>query len=186
MALPNPLPDNPTRWDGWKNYNSPNHYERLCIDFDSNANAEQIEDNCRKLLVWWQKKLPLKNQTSNPIAQILRGGLDEAPLRLAEARTELLNPESRAKLDSQLRTQMVGAAIVEFKKILEFALADKKLTEDGEQRLYEAGRRTALSDEEIKTAITSELERLGAIRVANASPLTLCRAPAVDRIARLP
>ena len=103
MALPNPLPDNPTRWDGWKNYNSPNYYDRLCLDFDSNANAEQIEDNCRKLLVWWQKKLPLKNQPSNPIAQILRGGLDEAPLRLAEARTELLNPDSRAKLDAQLR-----------------------------------------------------------------------------------
>ena len=167
MALPNPLPDNPTRWDGWKNYNSPNYYDRLCLDFDSNANAEQIEDNCRKLLVWWQKKLPLKNQPSNPIAQILRGGLDEAPLRLAEARTELLNPASRAKLDTQLRSEMVGAAIVEFKKILDFALADRKLTEDGELRLYEAGRRSSLSDEEIQAAIDSELVRLGAVRVAN-------------------
>lgn len=177
MALPNPLPDNPTRWDGWKNYNSPNYYDRLCLDFDSNANAEQIEDNCRKLLVWWQKKLPLKNQPSNPIAQILRGGLDEAPLRLAEARTELLNPESRAKLDAELRNQMVGAAIVEFKKILDFALADKKLTEDGERRLYEAGRRSSLSDEEIKTAIDSELERLGAVRVATVEAPPPVQAP---------
>ena len=178
MALPNPLPDSPTRWDGWKNYNSPDYYERLCLDFDSNANAEQIEDNCRKLLVWWQKKLPLKSQPSNPIAQILRGGLDEAPLRLAEARTELLNPESRAKLDAQLRTQMVGAAITEFKKILDFALADKRLTEDGELRLFEAGRRSALSDEEIKSAIDSELERLGATRVENAPAPAPKAAPA--------
>ena len=170
MALPNPLPDNPTRWDGWKNYNSSNYYERLCLDFDSNANAEQIEDNCRKLLVWWQKKLPLKNQPSNPIAQILRGGLDDAPLRLAEARTELLDPAARAKIDSELRGKIVGAAIEEFKKIINFALGDKKLTEDGERRLYDAGQRTALSADEIKAAIDSELERLGAVRVQNAPP----------------
>ena len=178
MALPNPLPDNPTRWDGWKNFNSPDYYERLCLDFDSNANAEQIEDNCRKLLVWWQKKLPLKHQPSNPIAQMLRGGMDEAPLRLAEARTELLNPESRAKLDAQLRMQMVGAAITEFKKILDFALADKRLTEDGERRLFEAGRRSALSEEEIRSAIDSELERLGAARVENAPAPAAIVAPA--------
>ena len=165
MALPNPLPDNPARWDGWKNYNSPNYYDRLCLDFDSNASADQIEENCRQLLVWWQKKLPLKNQPSNPVAQILRGGLDEAPLRLAEARTELLNPEARARIDTALRNDMVGAAVVEFKKILDFALAEKKLSEDGERRLYDAGRRFALGDDEIKAAIESELERLGAARV---------------------
>ena len=170
MALPNPLPDNPTRWDGWKNYNSPNYYERLCLDFDSNANADQVEDNCRRLLVWWQKKLPLKNQPSNPIAQILRGGLDEAPLRLAEARTELLNPASRAKIDSELRTRMVGEAIVEFKKILDFALADKRLTADEERRLYDAGRRFVLSDDEIKNAIEGEVTRLGVVRLEAAPP----------------
>ena len=131
MALPNPLPDNPSRWDGWKNYNSPNYYERLCLDFDSNASDEQIEENSRQLLIWWQKKLPLKNQPSNPAAQLLREGLDEAPLRLAEARTELLNPEARARLDAELRTGIVAAAVVEFKKILSFVLSDKKLTEIG-------------------------------------------------------
>ena len=177
MALPNPLPDNPSRWDGWKNYNSPNFYDRLCLDFDSNANAELIENNCRELLVWWQKKLPLKNQPSNPVAQILRGGLDEAPLRLAEARTELLNPEARARIDAGLRTDMVGVAIVEFKKILDFALAEKKLTEDGERRLYDAGRRFALSDEEIKSAIESELERLGAVREKTAGAPAPAAAP---------
>ena len=170
MALPNPLPDNPTRWDGWKNYNSSNYYERLCLDFDSNANAEQIEENCRRLLVWWQKKLPLKNQPSNPVAQILRGGLDDAPLRLAEARTELLNPEARARIDNELRRGMVGAAVAEFKKILDFALAEKRLTPDGERRLFDAGRRFALNDDEIKAAIEGELERLGATRVDDAPP----------------
>jgi formylglycine-generating enzyme required for sulfatase activity len=172
VALPNPLPDNPTRWDGWKNYNSPNYYERLCLDFDSNASVEQIEDNCRRLLIWWQKKLPLKNQPSNPAAQLLRGGLDEAPLRLAEARTELLNPESRARLDAELRTEIVAAAVVEFKKILSFVLSDKKLTEEGERRLFDAGREAGLGDDEIKTAIDGEVERLGAARVASISPPT--------------
>ena len=170
MALPNPLPDNPTRWDGWKYYNSPNYYERLCLDFDSNASVEQIEDNCRRLLIWWQKKLPLKNQPSNPAAQLLRGGLDEAPMRLAEARTELLNPESRTRLDAELRTGIVAAAVVEFKKILSFVLSDKKLTEAGERRLYDAGREVGLGDDEIKVAIEAEIERLGAVRVANAPP----------------
>jgi formylglycine-generating enzyme required for sulfatase activity len=170
VALPNPLPDNPTRWDGWKNYNSPNYYERLCLDFDSNASVEQIEDNCRRLLIWWQKKLPLKNQPSNPAAQMLRGGLDEAPMRLAEARTELLNPEARARLDAELRTGIVAAAVVEFKKILSFVLSEKKLTEEGERRLFDAGREVGLATEEIKTAIDAEVERLGAVRIANAPP----------------
>jgi len=178
VALPDPLPDNPSRWDGWKNYNSPNHYERLCLDLDSNASVEQIEDNCRRLLIWWQKKLPLKNQPSNPAAQMLREGLDEAPLRLAEARTELLNPESRARLDAELRTGIVAVAVAEFKKILLFVLSDKKLTEEGERRLFETGREAGLGNEEIKVAIDSEVERLGAVRVANVlSPAPVAHEP---------
>jgi formylglycine-generating enzyme required for sulfatase activity len=165
VALPNPLPDNPTRWSGWKNYSSPNFYERLCLDFDSNASPEQIEENCRQLLVWWQKKLPLKNQPSNPLAQMLRGGLDEAPVFLAEARSKLLNSESRERIDSELRQQIVEGAVSEFKKILQFVLADKQLSEEGERRLFDAGRASALSDEEIRTAIESEMVRLGAVRV---------------------
>ena len=84
MALPNPIPDNPNRWAGWKNYNSPDFYERLCLDFSSNATPDVIEDHCRQILVWWQKKLPLKNQPSNPMAQMLRGGLDDAPHFVAD------------------------------------------------------------------------------------------------------
>ena len=110
MALPNPLPDNPMRWDGWRKYNSPNVYERLCLDFSSNASDDVIEENCRQLLVWWQKKLPLKNQPSNPMAQLLRQGLDEAPGFLAEARTILLDPEQRKGIDAELHAQVVASA----------------------------------------------------------------------------
>ena len=103
MSLPNPLPDNPLRWEGWKLYNSANFYERLGLSLDSNASNDQIEDHCRQLLVWWQKKLPLKNQPSNPLAQVLRSGLDEAPVYLVEARTVLLDPEARGarKIDRE-------------------------------------------------------------------------------------
>ncbi|EDY22218.1 hypothetical protein CfE428DRAFT_0343 [Chthoniobacter flavus Ellin428] len=99
MALPNPIPDNPLRWDGWKNYNSDDLYARLCLSYESNPSPDQIEENCRQLLVWWQKKLPLKNQPSNPLSQMLRGGLDEAPAFLAEARTKLLDAELRSVFD---------------------------------------------------------------------------------------
>jgi hypothetical protein len=134
VALPNPIPDNPTRWEGWKTYNSENYYERLGLDFEANATDEQIEENCRQLLVWWQKKLPLKNQPSNPVAQLLRAGLDEAPVYLVEARTELLNRESRAALDAQLRQRFTEQAVEEFKKIIFFAFVDKKLTPEAEPR----------------------------------------------------
>src|SRR5678815_272190 len=116
MALPNPLPDNPTRWDGWRKYNSTNVYERLCLDYTSNASNDMIEDNCRQLLVWWQKKLPLKNQPSNPMAQLLRQGLDEAPQFLAEARTKLVDPAARAEIDRILHAEVVTNAVEEFKK----------------------------------------------------------------------
>ena len=110
MPLPNPLPDNPQRWDGWKSYNSTNLYERLGLSIDSNASVEQIEENTRILLVWWQKKLPLKNQPSNPLSQLLRTGLDEAPVYLAEARTILLDPVARRNHDQELRAAAVSAA----------------------------------------------------------------------------
>src|SRR3989442_1712672 len=106
MALPDPLPDNPLKWDGWKFYNSDNPYERLCLSFDVNPSDQQVEENCRKLLIWWQKKLPLKSQPSNPVAQMLRAGLDEAPKYLAEARTVLLSSESRARADEVIRERL--------------------------------------------------------------------------------
>ena len=166
MALPNPLPDNPLRWDGWRNYNSDNFYERLCLSYGSNLSPEHIEDNCRQLLVWWQKKLPLKNQPSNPIAQILRTGLDEAPKYLAEARTLLLDADARARIDVDLHAAVVEHALGEFKKLLSFALGDSTLHEADEQRLYERGLGLGLSPDTMRQTVDSELERIGAARIA--------------------
>ncbi len=107
MALPNPIPDNPTRWEGWRDYHSEDLYKRLCLSYESNPSPDQIEENCRQLLIWWQKKLPLKNQPSNPLSQMLRAGLDEAPANLAEARTKLLDPEARSQFDQILHSQIM-------------------------------------------------------------------------------
>jgi len=128
--------------------------------------VEQIEENCRQLLVWWQKKLPLKNQPSNPLAQILRAGLDEAPAFLAEARTKLLDPVARAEFDQQLQTKIVAEGLAEFKKLLVFAVGDKKLREQDEARLIERGRQLGLSLPSMQEAIEAELARLGASRVS--------------------
>lgn len=170
MSLPNPLPDNPQRWEGWRNYKSPNFYERLCLSFDSNASNEQIEENCRILLVWWQKKLPLKNQPSNPLSQILRAGLDEAPSFLAEARTGLLDPECRKQHDAQLRADAIAIAIEEFNKLIQFTLAEKELPPEAETRLVTAGLNLGLSDEEVAAAIEVQLAATGAVRVEPVAP----------------
>ena len=170
MPLPNPLPDNPQRWEGWRNYNSSNFYERLGLTFDSNASTEQIEENCRILLVWWQKKLPLKNQPSNPVSQMLRSGLDEAPSFLAEARTSLLDPECRKNHDAQLRANAIALAIEEFNKLIQFTLAEKELSPEAEGRLITAGLNLGLSDEEVSTAIEVQLAATGSARVAPVAP----------------
>jgi hypothetical protein len=166
VSLPNPLPDNPHRWDGWKNYNSNDPYERLCLRFDSNPSQEQIEGNCRQLLIWWQKKLPLKSQPSNPVAQMLRGGLDEAPKYLAEAKTILLDAEARARIDAKLHQRAIDAALEEFRKLLTFAISDSQLTEQDEERLNERGRSLGLSPADVIGAIEAELKRVGAARVS--------------------
>ena len=95
VSFPLPLPDDPKKWDGWTKYKSPNLYERLCLDPRANPSNEAIEEHCRELLRWWQKKLPLKNQPSNPLAQLLRPGLEESSRYLTEARVELLDPARR-------------------------------------------------------------------------------------------
>src|SRR5437867_862772 len=139
MALPVPLPDNPKKWDGWRNYNSDDLYDRLCLSFESNPSCEQIEDHCRQLLVWWQKKLPLKNQPSNPVTQMLRSGLDEAPHALAEARTKLTDPNVRALIDQQLQSKFRQKAFEEFHKFMAFATARGTLSESDEANLYQVG-----------------------------------------------
>jgi len=170
VSLPNPLPDNPQRWDGWKSYNSANLYERLGLSIDSNASTEQIEENTRILLVWWQKKLPLKNQPSNPLSQLLRTGLDEAPVYLAEARTILLDPVSRRNRDIEMRSQAVSAATTEFKKLIDFTLANKRLLPEDEERLIQAGSNLGLSRPEAAAVVEAEVARTGSVREVAAPP----------------
>ena len=191
MALPNPIPDNPNRWSGWKNYNSPNFYERLCLDFSSNARADVIEDHCRQILVWWQKKLPLKNQPSNPMAQMLRGGLDEAPQFLAEARTKLLDPKERARIDEEIHGKLLGKALEEFQKLLDFTIADKRLSKESEEKLRIAGEGLGLDRAKIDATITAALENTGAVRIveqpsAEPAPDPAAVPPATPRPAQAP
>ena len=178
MALPNPIPDNPTRWEDWRKYNSTDLYARLCLSYESNPSPEQIEDNCRKLLVWWQKKLPLKNQPSNPLSQMLRAGLDEAPVYLAEARTKLLDPVARADFDQLLHSQIVEEALREFKKLLVFSLGANQLREEDEQRLYERGRGLGLTRDVMEKAVEEELARTSSQRIAVPIPVPLAPPPA--------
>ena len=170
MALPSPLPDSPTRWDGWRCYNSANLYERLCLDISGNPTNFQIEDNCRQLLIWWQKKLPLKNQPSNPIAQMLRAGMDEAPRFLAEARTDLLDPEIRERLDARLRAEIKEKAITEFLKYFSFTVNTGTLAEEDEKNLHRVGQDLGLGLEETKIIVEEQLQTSGAKRFVKPEP----------------
>jgi hypothetical protein len=143
-GFPVPLPDDPYKWDGWSKYKSPNLYERLCLDPRANPSNELIEQHCRELMRWWQKKLPLKNQPSNPLAQILRPGLDESSRYLTEARVELLDPERRRQVDSELAAQANEQAVIEFHKYLTFALADGVLTPEEDKSLHRFGAENGL------------------------------------------
>jgi formylglycine-generating enzyme required for sulfatase activity len=164
--FPVPLPDDPQKWDGWSKYKSPNFYERLCLDPRANPSNEIIEEHCRELMRWWQKKLPLKNQPSNPIAQLLRPGLDESSRYLTQARVELLDPARRRKVDSELAAQANEQAVVEFHKYLTFALADGVLTAEEEKSLHRFGSEHGLTEEQIVAYIDAELKDSGAQRVA--------------------
>jgi formylglycine-generating enzyme required for sulfatase activity len=172
VHFPVPLPDDPQKWDGWSKYKSPNFYERLCLDPRANPSNEIIEEHCRELMRWWQKKLPLKNQPSNPIAQLLRPGLDESSRYLTEARVELLDPARRQQLDSELAALANEQAALEFHKYLAFALADGVLTVDEEKNLHRFGTEQGLTEEQIVAYVEAELKESGAKRVvANAAPL---------------
>src|ERR1700694_1273049 len=182
IDFPIPLPDDPRKWDGWNKYKSPNFYERLCLDPGANPSNEIIEEHCRELLRWWQKKLPLKNQPSNPLAQLLRPGLDESSRYLTEARADLLDPARRQQLDEELAAQANEQAATEFHKYLTFALADGVLTPEEEKNLHRFGAENGLTEEQITAYIEAELKDSGAQRVvANAAPAT---APSIATEAR--
>ena len=168
--LPSPLPDDPRKWDDWSRYSSPNLYERLGLSFEAQPTNEQIEENTRLLLVWWQKKLPLKNQPSNPLAQLLRGGMDVAPRYIVEARAVLLDPEQRAKIDTTLYDRQRVRSLEEFQKFVDFALTDKVLTADGEANLRKLGQGLGLSGGDMAGTIEVSLRRTGSIREADLPP----------------
>ena len=164
IEFPVPLPDDPNKWDGWSKYKSPNMYERLCLDPQQQPSNEIIEEHCRELLRWWQKKLPLKNQPSNPLTQMLRPGLDESSRYLTQARVELLDPERRRVMDDELATQKHDQAVAEFHKYLTFAIADGTLTPDEEKNLLRFGAEQGLTEEQMAGYIDAELRDCGAQR----------------------
>lgn len=170
MALPSPLPDDPRKWDGWRQFNSANLYERLCFTLEESPSDTQIEDACRQLLVWWQKKLPLKNQPSNPISQLVWSGLDAAPGMLTQARAELLRPEVRMRVDADIRQKRREAALQEFQRFLDFALSDQKLTKEEELNLRRLGNEKGLSGSDMDSAINIALMRTNSQRVEDLPP----------------
>src|SRR4051812_38817247 len=165
--FPMPLPDDPQKWDGWTKYKSPNLYKRLCLDARAKPSNELIEEHCRELLRWWQKKLPLKNQPSNPLAQLLRPGLEESSRYLTEARVELLDPARRKAVDGGLAAAAREEIMEQFRKHVAFALSDGKLTEDTEKHLLQFGDEHGLEAEELSAYINQQLSASGAKRVAN-------------------
>src|SRR5712691_5415650 len=168
--FPVPLPDDPQKWDGWSKYKSRNFYERLCLDPRANPSNELIEEHCRELMRWWQKKLPLKNQPSNPIGQLLRPGLDESSRYLTEARVELLDPERRRLLDDEIAAQEQAEVVEEFQKYLAFAIADRTLTSEEEKNLMRFGGDRGLDKEQMISQIDEELKKSGAHRVQPPPP----------------
>jgi len=164
VSFPLPLPDDPRKWDGWTKYKSPNLYERLCLDPRANPSNEAIEEHCRELLRWWQKKLPLKNQPSNPLAQLLRPGLEESSRYLTEARVELLDPARRRAMDDELAAQAQGQAMAEFQKYLTFAIADGILTSAQEKNLLQFGSEHGLTKDQMLVCVETELKDSGAKR----------------------
>jgi formylglycine-generating enzyme required for sulfatase activity len=171
VAFPLPLPDDPHKWDGWAKYKSANLYERLCLDPRANPSNELIEEHCRELMRWWQKKLPLKNQPSNPLAQLLQPGLEESSRYLTEARVELLDPARRQAMDNELATRLHEEAAVELHKYITFATADGVLTPEAEKNLFQFGAEHGLTREQVAEYIEAELKDSGAKRVAPAPPL---------------
>jgi formylglycine-generating enzyme required for sulfatase activity len=176
--LPDPLPDDPRKWEGWNLYDSNDPYQRLCLTFSPRPSNEKIEEHSRRLLVWWQKKLPLKNQPSNPLAQLLRAGIDAAPRCISEARTELLNPARRAEIDARLAESQRQSGLTEFQKFLDFALSDRVLTAEEEANLLKLGRALSLSSADIHAATAAGLRATGARREADLPPPAPAPAPA--------
>jgi formylglycine-generating enzyme required for sulfatase activity len=160
------FPDDPLKWNGWSKYKADNLYERLCLDPKSAPGDEEIRQHCAALLQWWQKKLRLKNQPSNPLAQLLGRGLDEASDHLVQARMQLLDPERRRQIDRELAAQAEQEALAEFSMYVAVSIAGKVLTAEAEANLAEFGQRNGLTEEQTRACIEEELRRNKAKRAA--------------------
>ena len=163
------FPDDPLKWHGWENYKAENPYERLCLNPKARPNDDQIQAHCTGLLQWWQKKLRLKSQPSNPLAQLLGRGIDEAPALIVEARMQLLDPEQRRQIDEELTARTQQETLVDFSKYVAFSLARRVLTAEAEANLSEYGQLNGLTEEQTRTCIEKELRRHKAQRVAPAA-----------------
>jgi formylglycine-generating enzyme required for sulfatase activity len=179
------FPDDPLKWDGWSKYSSDNPYERLCLDPSTQPGEEEILQHCAALLQWWQKKLRLKNQPSNPMAQLLGRGIDEASRYLIQARMELLDPERRTQIDEELAVEAHQEAIAEFSKYVAVSIGGKVLTAEAEGNLSEIGQRNGLTQEETRACIEQELHRKKARRAAPAPPAAPEAEKEFHRILRL-
>jgi formylglycine-generating enzyme required for sulfatase activity len=170
------FPDDPRKWDGWSKYNSDNPYERLCLNPATNPSDEEILQHCAGLVHWWQNKLPLKNQPSNPIAQLLGRGLMEATDRLVQARMELLDPDLRRACDEKLAAQAGQDALEELIKFIGFSIKGGVLPTEAEANLVEFGHKCGLPDDQIKSCIEGELKRHGARRSKLVAPAPVSHA----------
>jgi formylglycine-generating enzyme required for sulfatase activity len=176
------FPDDPLKWDGWSKYKADNPYERLCLDPRAKPGDEEIQRHCAALMQWWQRKLRLKNQPSNPLAQLLGRGLDEASSYLVQARMQLLDPEQRRQIDDELAAQAQQDVQAEFSKYVAISIAGKILTPEAEANLSEFGQRSGLTEEQTRTCIEEELERNKAKRGTRA-PLPAPPVPPAPRTA---
>jgi formylglycine-generating enzyme required for sulfatase activity len=164
------FPDDPLKWDGWSKYKADNPYERLCFAPKARPNDEQIQAHCAALTQWWQKKLRLKNQPSNPLAQLLGRGLDEATTFLVEARMLLLDPEQRRQIDADLAARVQQEALEEFSRYVAGSISGRILTPEAEANLAEFAHRNGLTDEQTRACIEQELQRNNAKRAPAPRP----------------
>lgn len=164
------FPDDPLKWEGWSKYKAKNPYERLCLDPRAKPDDEQIQQHCTALMQWWQKKLRLRNQPSNPMTQLLGSGLDEASRYLVQARMLLLDPARRRQIDDELAAQAQQEELVEFCRYVAVAIVGGVLTAEAEANLLEFGPRNGLTEEQTRTCIEEELQRNKAKRAAPARP----------------
>jgi hypothetical protein len=179
-TAPLTFPDDPRKWDGWNKYRAESPYERLCLDPNANPTDEQIQQHCAALLQWWQNKLPLKNQPSNPIAQLLGRGIMDASGHLVQARMDLLDPERRRRWDEKLAAQEEQDALDEFIKFIGFSIKGGVLPAEAEANLVEFGQANGLPDEQINACIEEELKRTGARRSKLVAPALPAAQPAVS------